>query len=62
MSRDEIKHEINKMLGQFSDEALEELLTFLKLLEQQHSPGTPDSDDLQRIISDDNELLQNLQQ
>ena len=38
MSKDEIKSEINDILDQLSDKALEDLLTFLKNLEEKHSP------------------------
>jgi hypothetical protein len=37
MSKDEIKHEINLVLDHFSDQALAELLTFLKQLELRDS-------------------------
>ena len=60
MSKDEIKYEINKVLNQFSSEALEELLAFLKQIEQEQSVGTLDSSHLQRILSEDSELLQRL--
>ena len=60
MSKDEIKYEINKMLNQFSSEALQELLTFLKQIEQKQSPGILNSSHLQKILSEDSELLQRL--
>jgi hypothetical protein len=60
MSKDEIKYEINKVLNQFSSEALQELLIFLKQVEQKQSPTILDSSHLQKILSEDNELLQRL--
>jgi hypothetical protein len=60
MSKEEIKHEINKVLDQFSDQALEELLTFLKQLESTHSAALSSSNDLQKIISEDHQLLEKL--
>jgi hypothetical protein len=62
MSKDEIKYEINKMLDHFSDEALKELLTFLKQLEPQQKNNFLNSDDLQKILSDDKQLLEKLAQ
>jgi hypothetical protein len=62
MSKDEIKYEINKVLDHFSDEALEELLNFLKQL----GPGNNDvflnSNELQKILSEDKQLLEKLAQ
>jgi hypothetical protein len=60
MSKDEIKFEINKVLNQLSSEALEELLTFLKKIEQKQSPAILNSSHLQKILSEDSELLQRL--
>ena len=60
MSKDEIKFEINKVLDQFSSNALEELLSFLRQLEQKHKHGTLNASHLQKILSEDKELLQKL--
>jgi len=60
MSKDEIKYEINKVLDQFSDKALEELLTFLKQLGPKDSAGFQNSNDLQKILSEDHQLLEKL--
>jgi hypothetical protein len=62
MSKDQIKYEINKVLDQFSNDALEELLAFLKQLEKTHKSGTINFDHLQKVISEDKELLQKLAQ
>ena len=60
MSKKEIKEEINKVLDQFSDKALEELLTFLKQLESTNSAALLNSHDLQKILTEDYQLLQKL--
>jgi hypothetical protein len=60
MSKDEIKYEINKFLDQFSDKALEELLTFLKQLGSKDSAAFQSPNDLQKILSEDQQLLEKL--
>ena len=62
MSKEEIKYEINKVLDNFSDSALQELLAFLKDVEAKDSSGLFNSQDLRRILSEDEELLQRLAQ
>ena len=62
MSKDQIKYEINKVLDQFSNDALEELLAFLQQLEKRHKSDTINIDHLQKVISEDKELLQKLAQ
>lgn len=62
MSKDQIKYEINQVLDKFSGDALEELLSFLKQLEERNSQATVNSDVLQRILSEDKELLEKLAQ
>ena len=62
MSKDEIKYEINRVLDNFSDKALEELLTFLKQLESQNNNSFLSSSDLQKILSEDKQLLERLAQ
>jgi len=62
MSKDQIKYEINRVLDNFSSDALEELLSFLKQLEERNNPATVNSDVLQRILSEDKELLEKLAQ
>ena len=61
MSKDEIKYEINKVLDDFSDKALEELLTFLRQLKPANNV-TLSSDQLQKILSEDKQLLEKLAQ
>jgi len=58
MSKEEIKYEINKVLDQFSDKALEELLTFVRLLGSPDSAALQNSSDLQKILSQDHQLLE----
>ena len=60
MSKEEIKDEINKVLDEFSDKALEELLTFLKQLGSKDSAALKNSNDLQKILSEDHQLLEKL--
>ena len=62
MSKDEIKYEINRVLDNFSDQALEELLTFLKQLESRNDNAFLNSSDLQKILSEDKQLLEKLAQ
>ncbi len=62
MSKDEIKYEINRVIDKFSNDALEELLSFLKQLQERNSPATMNSGLLQKILSEDKELLQKLAQ
>jgi hypothetical protein len=62
MSKEEMKYEINKVLDHFSDAALEELLSFLKQLEQKHKPSILNSEQLQRILQEDKHLLEKLAQ
>lgn len=61
MSKEEIKSEINQVLEKLSADALEELLIFLKRLEQ-INPSNVNSERLQRIIAEDTELLRKLAQ
>jgi len=62
MSKDKIKYEINQVLDKFSTDSLEELLLFLKKLEQANHPATINSDMLQKILSEDRQLLEKLAQ
>ncbi|HRO48469.1 hypothetical protein [Agriterribacter sp.] len=60
MSKDEIKYEITKVLDRFSDKALEDILAFLKSVEDKHRTAIFNSDILQKILSEDKDLLQKL--
>ena len=60
MSKEEIKPEISKVLDQFSDKALSELLTFLKELDQKNKSDLSTSTLLHKILIEDKELLAKL--
>lgn len=62
MSKDEIKYEINKVLDQFSDKALEELLAFLRELDLKQKSKPPITSSLHKILEEDSELLTKLAQ
>ena len=62
MSKEEIKGEINKVLENFSDKALHDLLTYLKNLESTHSVSLFDKNHLKKILTEDKELLKKLAQ
>ena len=60
MSKDEIKYEINKVLDNFSDKALAELLAFLKELDKEKASVTSNTVLLNRILLEDKDLLSKL--
>lgn len=60
MSREEIKQEITKTLDQFSEKALEDLLSFLKQLQKPDSISLTSGDHLKNVLSEDRELLERL--
>ncbi|MBN8787709.1 MAG: hypothetical protein J0I84_11520 [Terrimonas sp.] len=62
MSKDEIKYEINKVLDRFSDESLTDLLTFLKSVDDKQKGSIFSTRTLQKILSEDKDLLQKLAQ
>ena len=62
MSKDEIKYEIGKVLDNFSDKALAELLSFLKELDKGKESNPSNSSLLNKIIQEDKELLSKLAQ
>lgn len=62
MSKEEMKHEIGKVLDHFPNDAIQELLVFLKHLEKKHKHNTINADFLQRILQEDKELLEKLAQ
>jgi hypothetical protein len=62
MSKDEIKHEINKVLDLFSDKALGDLLSFLKSIETTQSNSLFNSTTLDKILREDKTLLEKLAQ
>ncbi len=60
MSKEEIKQEISKVLDQFSDRALTELLAFLKELDLKSKSNTSTTHLLYKVLLDDKELLAKL--
>ena len=62
MSKEEIKYEINKVLDHFSDQALQELLAFLKDLDSKESNKLKMTPTLTKILLEDKELLIKLAQ
>ena len=62
MSKEKIKYEISKVLDHFSDKALGELLAFLKELDTKKEIQTSVTSTLDRILSEDSELLAKLAQ
>ena len=62
MSKEEIKYEINKVLDHFSNEALNELLSFLKQLDSKHENGDSFLTPLNKILEEDSQLLARLAQ
>ncbi|MEI8073207.1 MAG: hypothetical protein WCH78_00550 [Bacteroidota bacterium] len=62
MSKEEIKYEIGKVLDQFSDKALTELLSFLKELDSCNVVETSINSSLNKILAEDKELLAKLAQ
>jgi len=62
MSKDELRSEIDRVLDKFSDKALEELYSYLKNIQNSNSSLLSNPKDLQRILSEDNQLLQKLAQ
>jgi len=62
MSKEEIKYEINKVLDQFSDKALSELLSFLKELDSVHASEKSFASQLNKVLTEEKDLLARLAQ
>jgi hypothetical protein len=60
MSKNEVKEEINKVLDNLSDEALESILNYLKELISKSETDLILSNNLNRILSEDKEVLERL--
>ena len=60
MSKDEIKSEINKVLDRFSDKTLSDLLSFLKNIENNQTFTLLDKSTLEKILTEDEDLLKKL--
>jgi hypothetical protein len=62
MSKEEIKQEISRELDSFSENALQDLLSFLKKLHTREKLSLLSGDRLKTLLADDKELLQRLAQ
>lgn len=62
MSKEEIKYEISKVLDHFSDKALEELLVFIKNLDNKNGSSISIKSTLDKILLEDKDLLAKLAQ
>ena len=62
MSKDEIKHEINRVLDHLSDKTLEDILSFLKTLDGKQTLSPNDRAFLDKILFEDKDLLSKLAQ
>jgi hypothetical protein len=60
MSKNEVKEEINKVLDNVSVEALESILNYLKELISKSETDLILSNNLNRILSEDKEVLERL--
>jgi len=60
MSKEEIKHEINKVLDHLSDKTLQDILSFLKGIEGKQVISLTDRATLDKILTEDKELLEKL--
>jgi type III secretory pathway component EscR len=60
MSKDEIKYEISKVLDQFSDKALKDLLDFLRSVGNKQTVSLFNGNDLEKILTEDKDLLEKL--
>jgi hypothetical protein len=60
MSKSEVKDQINKVLENVSDEALESILNYLKELISKSESDLILSNNLNKILSEDKEVLERL--
>ena len=60
MSKEEIKHEINKILDHLSDKTLQDILALLKSIENKQAFSLLDQTTLNRILTEDKDLLEKL--
>ncbi|MBS1668173.1 MAG: hypothetical protein JST58_12420 [Bacteroidetes bacterium] len=60
MPKEEIMHEINKALGNLSDEELQNLMAFLKNKEEHPTIPLFDKTVVSKILTEDKTLLQKL--
>ncbi|HXB44388.1 MAG TPA: hypothetical protein VNV85_10045 [Puia sp.] len=62
MSTDAIKREINKALDQLSDKELQDLLSFIKNKEKEQTISLLSKTSVEKILTEDQILLQKLAQ
>lgn len=62
MSREEVKTAINLLLEKTSDQALQEVLEFLKSVEDKSAESLTLASNLRTILKEDKELLERLAQ
>ena len=60
MSNEEIKSEINKVLDHLSDKTLQDVLSFLKKIQDKASLSITDQSVLNKILAEDQDLLEKL--
>lgn len=60
MSKNEVKEQINKVLDNVSDEALKSILNYLKELISKSEKDLILSNNLNKILSEDKEVLERL--
>jgi hypothetical protein len=60
MSKNDVKDQINKVLDNVSDEALESILNYLKELISKSEEDLILSNNLNKILSEDKEVLERL--
>ena len=60
MSKEEIKQEINKVLDHLPDKTLQGILSFLKSIEEKQIFSLVDRAVLDKILSEDKDLLEKL--
>lgn len=62
MSKEKIKQEINKTLDRFSQNALQDLLSFLQQVQAQPSHSLSSANHFTRLLTEDKELRKKLAQ
>lgn len=60
MSNEQIKSEINKVLDHLSDKTLQDVLSFLKKIQDKASLSITDQSILNKILAEDQDLLEKL--
>jgi hypothetical protein len=60
MSKEEIKHEINKVLDHLSDKTLQDILVLLKNIDAKQTLSIADRTVLDKILTEDKDLLEKL--